>query len=131
MAALRDIQNKIAGVKKTRQITKAMNMVAAAKLRGVQEKTEASGPMPKSSPRFWSSLSQGVDPDIHPLLAQPEQVDKVGLILLTADRGLCGSFNMNLINKGQRSSRSARPGPGGGFLRGGPQGPGVFQAPQL
>jgi F-type H+-transporting ATPase subunit gamma len=102
MAALRDIQNKISGIKKTRQITKAMNMVAAAKLRGVQEKTEKFRPYAEKFAEVLSSLSLGVDPDIHPLLAQPEEVDRVGLILLTADRGLCGSFNMNLINKGAK-----------------------------
>ncbi|KMY68623.1 ATP F0F1 synthase subunit gamma [Desulfocarbo indianensis] len=102
MAALRDIQNKIAAVKKTRQITRAMNMVAAARLRQVQEKTERFKPYAAKFAEVLASLSQGIDPEIHPLLAVPEQVDKVGMILLTADRGLCGSFNMNLINKGQK-----------------------------
>jgi F-type H+-transporting ATPase subunit gamma len=102
MAALRDIQNKIAAVKKTRQITRAMNMVAAARLRQVQEKTERFKPYAAKFSEVLGSLSQGIDPEIHPLLAVPEQVDKVGMILLTADRGLCGSFNMNLINLAQK-----------------------------
>ncbi len=102
MAALRDIQNKIAAVKKTRQITRAMNMVAAARLRQVQEKTERFQPYAAKFAEVLGSLSQGIDPEIHPLLAVPEQVDKVGMILLTADRGLCGSFNMNLINLAQK-----------------------------
>ncbi len=102
MAALRDIQNKIAAVKKTRQITRAMNMVAAARLRQVQEKTERFQPYAAKFSEVLGSLSQGIDPEIHPLLAVPEQVDKVGMILLTADRGLCGSFNMNLINLAQK-----------------------------
>ena len=103
MASLRDIQNKIAGVKKTRQITRAMNMVAAAKLRGVQDKTEQFRPYAEKFADVLASLSQGVEPDIHPLLAVPEHVHKVGLILLTADRGLCGSFNMNLINQASKA----------------------------
>jgi F-type H+-transporting ATPase subunit gamma len=102
MAALRDIQNKIAAVKKTRQITRAMNMVAAARLRQVQEKTERFQPYAAKFSEVLGSLSQGIDPEIHPLLAVPEQVDKVGMILLTADRGLCGSFNVNLINLAQK-----------------------------
>lgn len=102
MAALRDIQNKISGVKKTRQITRAMNMVATAKLRGIQEKTERFRPYADKFAEVLGSLSRGIDPGIHPLLAQPEKVDKVALISLTADRGLCGSFNMNLINKAQQ-----------------------------
>ena len=101
MPSLRDIQNKIVGVKKTRQITKAMGMVATAKLRGVQEKTERFRPYAEKFSEVLGSLSQGVDPEIHPLLAQPEKVDKVALIVLTADRGLCGSFNMNLIHAAQ------------------------------
>jgi len=102
MASLRDIKTKIAGVKKTRQITRAMNMVSAAKLRGVQEKTERFRPYAAKFAEVLGSLSQGVDPSIHPLLSQPDKVEKVALILFTADRGLCGSFNMNLINAGLR-----------------------------
>lgn len=102
MAALRDIKNKISAVKKTRQITRAMNMVAAAKLRGVQEKAERFKPYAAKFSEVLSSLSAGIDPEIHPLLQQPEKVERVALILLTADRGLCGSFNMNLINKAER-----------------------------
>jgi F-type H+-transporting ATPase subunit gamma len=102
MAALRDIQNKISGVKKTRQITRAMNMVATAKLRGIQEKTQSFRPYAEKFAEVLGSLSQGIDPGVHPMLAQPEKVEKVALISLTADRGLCGSFNINLINAAQR-----------------------------
>lgn len=102
MAALRDIQNKIAAVKKTRQITRAMNMVAAARLRQVQERTERFRPYAAKFSEVLGSLSEGIDSEAHPLLAQPEQVDRVALILITADRGLCGSFNMNLILKAQK-----------------------------
>ncbi|MBU4383444.1 MAG: ATP synthase F1 subunit gamma [Proteobacteria bacterium] len=102
MAALRDIQNKIAAVKKTRQITRAMNMVAAARLRQVQERTERFRPYAAKFSEVLGSLSEGIDQEAHPLLAQPEQVDRVALILITADRGLCGSFNMNLILQAQK-----------------------------
>ena len=102
MAALRDIQNKIAAVKKTRQITRAMNMVAAARLRQVQERTERFRPYATKFAEVLGSLSEGIDQEAHPLLAQPEKVDRVALILITADRGLCGSFNMNLILKAQK-----------------------------
>ena len=102
MAALRDIQNKIAAVKKSRQITRAMNMVAAARLRQVQERTERFRPYATKFSEVLGSLSEGIDPESHPLLAQPEQVDRVAVILITADRGLCGSFNMNMILKAQK-----------------------------
>ncbi len=102
MAALRDIQNKISAVKKTRQITRAMNMVAAARLRQVQERTERFRPYADKFAEVLGSLSEGIDPEAHPLLAQPETVDRVGVIFITADRGLCGSFNMNLILAAQK-----------------------------
>ena len=102
MAALRDIKKKIEAVKKTRQITRAMNMVAAAKLRQVQEKTERFRPYASKFGEVLSSLAQGIDPEIHPLLQEPEEVKRVGLILLTADRGLCGAFNMNLVTRAER-----------------------------
>lgn len=97
MAALKDIQNKIAGVKKTRQITRAMNMVATARLRQVQGKTEGFRPYADKYAEVLGSLAGGVDPEIHPLLANPEKVEKIAVVCLSADRGLCGSFNMNLI----------------------------------
>ena len=99
MPSLRDIQNKISAVKKTRQITKAMNMVATAKLRQVQTKTEQFRPYATKFREVLGSLSQGIDPEIHPLLAVPDTVESVGLIALSADRGLCGSFNVGLIDK--------------------------------
>ena len=102
MAALRDIQNKISAVKKTRQITRAMNMVAAARLRQVQERTERFRPYATKFSEVLGSLSEGLDSEAHPLLAQPETVDRVGVIFITADRGLCGSFNMNLILAAQK-----------------------------
>ncbi|KIX14522.1 ATP synthase F1 subunit gamma [Dethiosulfatarculus sandiegensis] len=102
MAALRDIQNKISAVKKTRQITRAMNMVAAAKLRGVQDKTEKFRPYAEKFAEVLGSLAQGINPDSHPLLAVPEAVTKVGLILISSDRGMCGSFNANLIQAGTK-----------------------------
>ena len=101
-AALKDIQNQIGAVKKTRQITRAMNMVAAAKLRGVQEKAERFRPYAEKYTEVLGSLAQGVDPEIHPMLANPEEVSEVAVILLSADRGLCGSFNTNLISAGSK-----------------------------
>lgn len=102
MAALRDIKNKITAVKKTGQITRAMNMVAAAKLRGVQGKNENFRPYAQKLGEMLQALLSGVEPQSHPLLAAPAEVSRVALILLTADRGLCGSFNLNLLAAGER-----------------------------
>jgi F-type H+-transporting ATPase subunit gamma len=98
MAALKDIQRKIGAVKKTQQITKAMNMVAAARLRGAQEAVERFRPFADKFREVLASLAGGVEPDLHPFFQPRESVRKIGLILITSDRGLCGSFNTNLIN---------------------------------
>lgn len=98
MATLRDIRRKISAVKKTQQITKAMNMVAAAKLRGAQQRMENFRPYSEAFSLMLRNLASGVEPEIHPFFQKAEEVKKVGLVLMTADRGLCGSFNVNLIN---------------------------------
>jgi F-type H+-transporting ATPase subunit gamma len=108
MAALRDIKNKINAVKKTGQITRAMNMVAAAKLRGVQGKNESFRPYAHKLGHILEALLTGVDPRRHPLLATPLEVTEVALILLTADRGLCGSFNLNLLAAAERFLKERR-----------------------
>jgi len=97
MATLRDIRRKISAVKKTQQITKAMNMVAAAKLRGAQQRMENFRPYAEAFSLMLGNLASGVEPEIHPFFQKAPEVNKVGLVLMTADRGLCGSFNVNLI----------------------------------
>jgi F-type H+-transporting ATPase subunit gamma len=101
MATLQDIRRKIGGVKKTQQITKAMNMVAAAKLRGAQMRMENFRPYAGKFLEVINNLSSRIDPEAFPLMTQ-RPVKKVELISLTADRGLCGSFNVNLINHGEK-----------------------------
>jgi len=98
MATLRDIQHKIGAVKKTRQITRAMNMVAAAKLRGVQMRMESFDPYASKFAEVLGNLASRIEPDIHPLLVRKDEVSRVELLHFTGDRGLCGSFNTNLIN---------------------------------
>ncbi len=98
MATLRDIRRKIGAVKKTQQITKAMNMVAAAKLRGAQQRMEGFRPYAQAFSMMLGNMAGRVEPEIHPFFQQAPEVTKVGLVLMTADRGLCGSFNVNLVN---------------------------------
>jgi F-type H+-transporting ATPase subunit gamma len=98
MATLRDIRRKIGAVKKTQQITKAMNMVAAAKLRGAQQRMEGFRPYAAAFAMMLGNMAGRVEPEIHPFFQQAVPVERVGLVLMTADRGLCGSFNVNLIN---------------------------------
>ena len=101
MATLNDIKRKISAVKKTRQITKAMNMVAAARLRGAQMKMESFEPYAKKFAEVLGNLASRIEPDVHPLLVKKEPVSKVELLHFTGDRGLCGSFNGNLISFGE------------------------------
>ena len=102
MATLRDILRKIGAVKKTKQITRAMNMVAAAKLRSTQGKMEGFEPYASKFAEVLENLSSGIDPDIHPLLTKKEETTRVELLHFTADRGLCGSFNTNTIKAAER-----------------------------
>jgi F-type H+-transporting ATPase subunit gamma len=105
MATLRDIRRKIAAVKKTQQITRAMNMVASAKLRGAQERVQAFRPYAEKYGEVGRSVAQRVEPDAHPLLVR-RQVRRVGILLVTADRGLCGSFNTNLIVRAEKEAKT-------------------------
>jgi F-type H+-transporting ATPase subunit gamma len=98
MPSLIDIRRRIRAVKSTQQITKAMKMVAASKLRRAQERIVNARPFAQQMLRVLNSLAGRVDPATHPLL--DERADGVGramIIVITADRGLCGSFNTNVI----------------------------------
>ncbi|MFH0781479.1 MAG: ATP synthase F1 subunit gamma [Pseudomonadota bacterium] len=96
MASLKEVKTKIAGVKKTAQITKAMNMVAAARLRGAQEKMEAFRPYASKFNVTMSNLSGGANTTGFPLM-EIRDVKSVEIVVVTSDRGLCGSFNANII----------------------------------
>ena len=99
MATLKDIQNKISAVKKTKQITKAMNMVAASRLRGAQTSMEAFRPYAGKFTEVLGSLAERAGEEASPLLVPREEVKKINILLCTSDRGLCGGFNINLIEK--------------------------------
>lgn len=105
MASLRDIQNKIVGVKKTKQITKAMNMVASAKLRGAQNRIERFRPYADKFHDILIDLASRADASVHPLLEKREVIQNVAIILVTSDKGLCGSFNANLCNAANRLAK--------------------------
>jgi F-type H+-transporting ATPase subunit gamma len=100
MPSLLDIRRRIRAVKSTQQITKAMKMVAASKLRRAQERTQQARPFASQMLRVLNSVATRVDPSTHPLLDQrstPRAGGRVLLFVITADRGLCGSFNTNVI----------------------------------
>ncbi|GAB6124386.1 F0F1 ATP synthase subunit gamma [Humidesulfovibrio idahonensis] len=97
MASLRDVKTKIGAVKKTKQITKAMNMVASAKLRNAQSRIERFKPYAQKFFEMLGDLAAGADESVHPLLAKREEKKTVGIVIVTSDRGLCGSFNAGII----------------------------------
>ncbi len=100
MPSLLDIRRRIRAVKSTQQITKAMKMVAASKLRRAQERIQQARPFAVEMQRVLNSLAARVDPSAHPLLDErtsPRAAGRILLVVITADRGLCGSFNANVI----------------------------------
>ena len=101
MASLKSIKKRIVSVKNTRQITKAMKMVSAAKLRRAQENVVAARPYAKKLGEVLQSLAGNQEGDLHPLLEKRE-ARKLLLIVVTSDRGLCGGFNSNLCKAGDR-----------------------------
>ncbi len=98
MPTLKDVQLKIQGVKKTKQITKAMNMVATSRLRGAQGNMEAFRPYANKFGEVLGSLAEKAGDDASPLLVPKEEVKKIHVVLCTSDRGLCGGFNINLTD---------------------------------
>ncbi len=104
MPSLKDVQDKIVGVKKTAQITSAMNMVASAKLRGAQEKMENFRPYADKFNEAMSNLSGGGNTDQFPLM-EVRDVKNVELVVVTSDRGLCGSFNANIVKLAEKKMR--------------------------
>ena len=101
MASLKDLQNRIKSVKNTQKITKAMQMVAAAKLRKAQEAAEKSRPYSERLASVISNLAASMTDsgDAPALLVGNGKSDTVLLVVATADRGLCGGFNTNIVRK--------------------------------
>jgi F-type H+-transporting ATPase subunit gamma len=111
MPSLIDLRRRIRAVKNTQQITKAMKMVSASKLRRAQERMMSARPYALQMQRVLASVASRVDPSTHPLLAIRDlgPASKTLVIVVTADKGLCGSFNTNIIKAA------------GGFVVGSPQ----------
>ncbi|MDP2689632.1 MAG: ATP synthase F1 subunit gamma [Deltaproteobacteria bacterium] len=105
MPSLKDIKRRIKSVKNTQQITKAMKMVSAAKLKRAQDEITAARPYAEKMLALITSLASKTSPESHPLLAAREEVSKIGVILITSDRGLCGSFNTQMLRTAERFIR--------------------------
>ncbi|QBQ63700.1 F0F1 ATP synthase subunit gamma [Actinobacillus indolicus] len=96
MAGAKEIRTKIASVRNTQKITKAMEMVAASKMRKTQERMSASRPYSDAIRKVISHIAKGSIDYKHPFLTERE-VKKVGFIVVSTDRGLCGGLNINLF----------------------------------
>ncbi len=107
MASTIDIRRRIRSVKNTQQITKAMKMVAAAKLRRAQERIFTARPYAAGLREVLSSVATRVNVEAHALLEHREE-KKVLLLIITADKGLCGAFNANAIKAAMNAMREHR-----------------------
>ena len=99
MASLKSIRKRISSVKNTQQITKAMKMVAAAKLRRAQEAAQQARPYAQKLAELLQLLAARAGDQAHPLLAPRPAERKIDVILITSDRGLCGGYNGSLIRR--------------------------------
>jgi F-type H+-transporting ATPase subunit gamma len=106
MATLRDIQRRIRSVQSTQKITKAMKLVAAAKFRRAQERILEARPYAKKMNELLSGLVERTGDETHPLLARRDTGRK-RLVIITADKGLCGAFNSNILRESLRFLRGA------------------------
>ena len=104
MASLKDIKKRIGSVKNTQQITKAMKMVSAAKLRRAQEAAVSARPYAEKLEQVLINLAQREETDAHPLLVQRGK-GRALILLITADRGLCGGFTANVSKAAERFIR--------------------------
>lgn len=96
MPSLKALRKRVATVRSTQKITKAMKMIAAARLRRAQEAAERARPYAAKLAETFAVVAAGVEPEAHPLLARREE-RRVDLLVLTSDRGLCGGYNANLL----------------------------------
>src|SRR6266516_2730917 len=98
MPSLRDIRRRIRSIKNTAQITKAMEMVAASRMRRAQQRVIAARPYAEAMRSLISELAGARGETLHPLLAQ-RPIDTVGVVMMTSDRGLAGALNTNVIRR--------------------------------
>ncbi|MEA3449376.1 MAG: ATP synthase F1 subunit gamma [Patescibacteria group bacterium] len=109
MANTKDIQRRIKSISSTKKITKAMEMVAAAKMRKAIEavlKTRTYANLSWQTVLNLSEANDNNEKDLHPLLTKRKKIKKVGIVLITSNRGLCAGFNSNLINKVHKSVKT-------------------------
>ncbi len=106
MASGKEIRTKIKSVQNTKKITKAMEMVAASKMRKAQERMRAARPYAEKIRRLAANLSQANITDYkHPFLTAADKVSRIGVVLVTTDKGLCGGLNTNVLRLATQSMK--------------------------
>jgi F-type H+-transporting ATPase subunit gamma len=100
MPNLKDLRKRVGSVRSTQQITKAMKMVAAARLRRAQEAAERARPYAAKLSDMFTAVVTGLSDEAHPLLARRDE-RRVDFVLITSDRGLCGGYNANLLRRAE------------------------------
>jgi len=100
MPSLKALRKRISTVRSTQQITKAMKMVAAAKLRRAQEAAERARPYAAKLVEMFGAVVAGLEEGVHPLLSRRDE-QRIELVVVTSDRGLCGGYNSNMIRKAE------------------------------
>jgi F-type H+-transporting ATPase subunit gamma len=105
MPSLKAIRKRIASVRNTQQITKAMKMVSAAKLRRAQEAVIASRPYSQKLAELLGNLAAEMPEETHPMLRRSEGTQRIELLVVTADRGLCGAYNTNIVRQAEKFLR--------------------------
>src|ERR687892_1024356 len=111
MPSLIDLRRRIRAVKSTQQITKAMKMIAASRLKRAQDRVIAARPFAQRMLKVLNGLVARVEEDAHPLLRMPDQsTGRTLLIVITGDRGLSGSFNSNVIKAATQFTTGERAG---------------------
>jgi F-type H+-transporting ATPase subunit gamma len=102
MAQLRDIKRRIGSVKSTQKITRAMELIASSRIIKAQQRVEAARPYAEEMRKLMQSVAKNAGSVDHPLLRQRDSVGTVGTIILSADRGLAGAYNSNVIRAAER-----------------------------
>lgn len=106
MSQAREIRNKISSIKSTQKITRAMELVAASKMRKAQDRMSLSKPYSEKIRKVIGHVAAGSPEYPHPFLKEREKIQRVGFIVVTSDRGLCGGLNINLLRRTLKEAKN-------------------------
>src|SRR5918997_5600424 len=105
---LRAVKRRIVSVQSTKKITRAMELIASSRIIKAQRRVEAARPYAETLRELMASIGRNASNLDHPLLRQRDEVGKVGLIVISADRGLAGAYNSNVLRAAERDMREHR-----------------------